>query len=189
MKQIRHESHSHRRNERGSVRLWVMIGVAAVVCIAALALWPERDTNGGSGQPSADVDSETHGRSGDLYTCGMHPQVLSETPGTCPICQMDLTPVKVEHGSATKTASSGERRVKFWRAPMDPNFISDQPGKSPMGMDLIPVYEDEAAEEGDMAITISPVVVQNMGVRTAPVQKKAVVKTVRTLCRLHGKAD
>jgi Cu(I)/Ag(I) efflux system membrane fusion protein/cobalt-zinc-cadmium efflux system membrane fusion protein len=94
---------------------------------------------------------------------------------------MDLTPVKVEHGSATKTASSGERRVKFWRAPMDPNFISDQPGKSPMGMDLIPVYEDEAAEEGDMAITISPVVVQNMGVRTAPVQKKAVVKTVRTV--------
>jgi len=36
-----------------------------------------------------------------------------------------------------------ERKIKYWRAPMDPSFIRDAPGKSPMGMDLIPVYEDE----------------------------------------------
>jgi Cu(I)/Ag(I) efflux system membrane fusion protein/cobalt-zinc-cadmium efflux system membrane fusion protein len=38
----------------------------------------------------------------------------------------------------------GERKVKYWQAPMDPTFVSDKPGKSPMGMDLIPVYEEEA---------------------------------------------
>lgn len=41
-------------------------------------------------------------------------------------------------------AAPAERRIKYWRAPMDPTYIRDQPGKSPMGMDLIPVYEDEA---------------------------------------------
>ncbi len=43
------------------------------------------------------------------------------------------------------TPASGARTIKYWRAPMDPTYIRDQPGKSPMGMDLVPVYEDEPA--------------------------------------------
>ena len=35
------------------------------------------------------------------------------------------------------------REVAYWVAPMDPNYTSDKPGKSPMGMDLVPVYKDE----------------------------------------------
>ncbi|MFC1563949.1 efflux RND transporter periplasmic adaptor subunit [candidate division KSB1 bacterium] len=38
-----------------------------------------------------------------------------------------------------------ERKVAYWAAPMDPDYVSDKPGKSPMGMDLVPVYEDELA--------------------------------------------
>ena len=30
----------------------------------------------------------------ELYTCGMHPQVVQEGPGQCPICGMDLTPLR-----------------------------------------------------------------------------------------------
>jgi Cu(I)/Ag(I) efflux system membrane fusion protein/cobalt-zinc-cadmium efflux system membrane fusion protein len=45
---------------------------------------------------------------------------------------------------ADQSPAPTERKIKYWRAPMDPTFIRDQPGKSPMGMDLIPVYEDEA---------------------------------------------
>jgi len=41
-------------------------------------------------------------------------------------------------------AQPAERTIKYWRAPMDPTYIRDKPGKSPMGMDLIPVYEEEA---------------------------------------------
>ncbi|MCH7805078.1 MAG: efflux RND transporter periplasmic adaptor subunit [Acidobacteria bacterium] len=48
--------------------------------------------------------------------------------------------------SPIETETGKERKIKYWRAPMDPTFISEQPGKSPMGMDLIPVYEDEAEE-------------------------------------------
>jgi len=43
--------------------------------------------------------------------------------------------------------STGERKVLYWRAPMDPTYIRDKPGKSPMGMDLIPVYADEVAPQ------------------------------------------
>ena len=46
------------------------------------------------------------------------------------------------------TAGTGERRVAYWRAPMNPTEIYDQPGKSAMGMDLVPVYEDELAGSG-----------------------------------------
>ena len=41
----------------------------------------------------------------------------------------------------------GEREILYWRAPMDPNFTSDRPGKSPMGMDLVPVYAEETERE------------------------------------------
>ncbi len=57
-----------------------------------------------------------------------------------------------------------EKEVLYWVAPMDPNYQRDKPGKSPMGMDLVPVYADAA---GGDAITISPEVIQNLGVRTA----------------------
>lgn len=48
---------------------------------------------------------------------------------------------------------------------MDANYRRDKPGKSPMGMDLIPFYA--GADEDGSTVTISPAVVQNLGVRTA----------------------
>ena len=37
-------------------------------------------------------------------------------------------------------AGPAEKEIRYWVAPMDPNFRRDKPGKSPMGMDLVPVY-------------------------------------------------
>jgi Cu(I)/Ag(I) efflux system membrane fusion protein len=71
-------------------------------------------------------------------------------------------------------SSSGEKEILYWVAPMDPNYRRDEPGKSPMGMDLVPVYADDEVS-GD-EITISPAVENNLGVRTAPA-------TVRPLWR------
>jgi len=76
--------------------------------------------------------------------------------------------------------SKPKRKIKYWQAPMDPTYISDKPGKSPMGMDLIPVYEDEAEDE-EGAIRIDPVTVQNMGVRTAKITKRPFFATIRTV--------
>jgi len=73
------------------------------------------------------------------------------------------------------------KKIKYWVAPMDPTYIRNEPGKSPMGMDLVPVYE-EAGEEKlpSSTIRIDPVTIQNMGVRLAQVQRKPLVKTIRT---------
>jgi Cu(I)/Ag(I) efflux system membrane fusion protein len=64
--------------------------------------------------------------------------------------------------------ASSEPEILYWVAPMDPNYRRDQPGKSPMGMDLVPVYADEAGA-GD-AVTIDPAVVNSLGVRTEPAE-------------------
>ncbi|MCF8720595.1 efflux RND transporter periplasmic adaptor subunit [Nitrospina gracilis] len=69
------------------------------------------------------------------------------------------------------------RKVKYWQAPMDPSYKRDKPGKSPMGMDLIPVYEDETE---DSAIKINPTVVQNIGVKTEKVRVRKLTHEIRT---------
>lgn len=75
-----------------------------------------------------------------------------------------------------------KKKVAYWRAPMDPTYVSEKPGKSPMGMDLIPVYEGEAVEPG--TVLIDPVTVQNIGVRSVKVEKKLLHKTIRTIGRV-----
>jgi len=67
-------------------------------------------------------------------------------------------------GTAGAVASIDEKEVLYWVAPMDANYRRDKPGKSPMGMDLIPFYA--GADEDGSTVTISPTVVQNLGVRT-----------------------
>jgi Cu(I)/Ag(I) efflux system membrane fusion protein len=57
-----------------------------------------------------------------------------------------------------------EKKILYWVAPMDPDFRKDGPGKSPMGMDLVPVYEEQGGSAD--AVTISPAVENNLGVRT-----------------------
>lgn len=63
--------------------------------------------------------------------------------------------------------SSEEPEILYWVAPMDPNFRRDVPGKSPMGMDLVPVYaKDHDDAEGKDTVRISAAVENNLGVRT-----------------------
>jgi Cu(I)/Ag(I) efflux system membrane fusion protein len=71
--------------------------------------------------------------------------------------------------TASTTADTGTRKILYWKAPMNPDFHSDKPGKSPMGMDLVPVYANGGSESSD--VKIDPAVVNNLGVRTAEVQQ------------------
>ncbi|MAC13560.1 MAG: efflux transporter periplasmic adaptor subunit [Alcanivorax sp.] len=79
------------------------------------------------------------------------------------------------------TATGGERKPLYWVAPMDPNYKRDKPGKSPMGMDLIPVYEKSAGEDEAGTVKISPEVVNNLGVRTATVGSGSLNLDVKTV--------
>lgn len=74
------------------------------------------------------------------------------------------------------------KKIKYWTSPMNPAYIRSTPGKSPMGMDLVPVYEDEGGtKESASTIRIDPVTMQNMGVRFGKVKRKTLVKDIRTV--------
>jgi len=158
----------------------VVAAVGILVGLTITAVMPvhdARDAHGVSGliAPSSALAAEEVVQK---YTCGMHPLIITDEPGLCPICNMDLTPLK-SSGSSASDKPVGERKIKYWVAPMDPTFIRDEPGQSPMGMDLVPVYEDEAATGA--IISIDPVTSQNMGVRMSPVVTKDMSRTIRTV--------
>jgi Cu(I)/Ag(I) efflux system membrane fusion protein len=67
----------------------------------------------------------------------------------------------------------------YWVAPMDANFRKDKAGLSPMGMALVPVYATSGDDDAGV-VTISPTVVNNMGVRTAVVEFGALEQTIHT---------
>ena len=73
-----------------------------------------------------------------------------------------------------------EKEIDYWVAPMDANFRRDKPGKSPMGMDLVPVYKVSGDADPD-AVKIAPEVMNNMGVRTARVKMAQIAKQIKTL--------
>jgi len=114
-----------------------------------------------------------------LYTCGMHPQVIQDHPGNCPICGMKLTPIRKQDSNLT-----GERKIKFYKSTMNPGETSPQPGKDSMGMDMVPVYEDGAAGADFSTIAIDPVTIQNMGVRTSEVTRGPLRRTIRTVANV-----
>lgn len=85
-------------------------------------------------------------------------------------------------GSDLQQGSSGttESDILYWVAPMDPNYRRDEPGKSPMGMDLVAVYADEVdAVPG--TVKIDPTIVNNLGVRTAVAMKTPLSRRIETV--------
>lgn len=53
--------------------------------------------------PTNDKTTTENADSGiDYYHCGMHPQIKSDKPGSCPICGMTLTPVYKNKGNSEK---------------------------------------------------------------------------------------
>src|SRR5437667_6493384 len=82
-----------------------------------------------------------------LYTCGMHPQVIQNKPGNCPICGMKLTPIRKQAGAKTEPTNppsvGGERKIKYYRSTMNPGEIKHSPRKDSVGMDVQQVYEDQ----------------------------------------------
>ncbi|WGO96879.1 efflux RND transporter periplasmic adaptor subunit [Saccharophagus degradans] len=85
-------------------------------------------------------------------------------------------------GNESATASNEDKPL-YWVAPMDPNYRRDKPGQSPMGMDLIPVYDNakSANDAGPGTIKVEPHVVNNLGVRIATVEKKALKEKIFTV--------
>jgi len=104
-------------------------------------------------------------------------------------------------GSAGKQAATSERKVLFYRHPMTPARTSPVPAKDEMGMDYIPVYQEDGmtTDAPIGTVKIDPTVVQNIGVRTTTVKRAALSRNIRTIgrvtydeqrvARLHPKYD
>ena len=108
-----------------------------------------------------------------LWTCGMHPNVIAEEPGQCPICGMNLTPIKrtageedtgTEHATGTEHEAAPEEASQEGMAAQDPSM--------PM------------SPSRNGSIVIDPVTIQNIGVQTAPVLERPLTRSIRTVGHL-----
>lgn len=81
---------------------------------------------------------------------------------------------------AAGTGDEAAREILYWVAPMDPNYRRDEPGKSPMGMDLVPVYANTGEADASV-VRISPATENNLGVRTATVKLGALPRVIDTV--------
>lgn len=104
----------------------------------------------------------------DIYYCPMHSGFTTDKPGDCGICGMKLI--------------KKERKILYYRNPMNPEVTSPVPQKDPMGMDYVPVYEQEAG--GESGVYISPERQQFIGVKKEIVQKRRLTHQVLTVGKI-----
>lgn len=129
-----------------------------------------------------------------LYTCPMHPEILQDEPGSCPICGMDLVPVEDGEGdpatssmdpSASPSATSAGHEhgsETVYTCPMHPEVVESQPGSCPIcGMDLVPTDYEGLSRNVGPTVSIDPQVVQNMNVRIEPVRRRDVQRDLHAV--------
>jgi membrane fusion protein, copper/silver efflux system len=122
-----------------------------------------------------------------LYFCPMHPQIVQDHPGQCPICSMSLVPKPAAVSSAGKTGSAQSRT---YHCPMHPQVTSDDPeARCDLcgGMKLLPRPPEAAVAQpsGAPIVGLAPVDipqdrVQAIGVRTEKVTRQTLVGDLRT---------
>ena len=78
---------------------------------------------------------------------------------------------------APAVAPGAQRQVLYWYDPMVPQQHFDKPGLSPMGMQMVPRYADQGPSD-QAVVRIDPVTVQNLGVRTAPVERRVLASVI-----------
>ena len=95
-----------------------------------------------------------------------------------------LSPMLATADKADTEDREEDQKILYWVAPMDPNYRRDEPGKSPMGMDLIPVYEEGDQPEEPGVVRVSAAGAEAIGVRTATAQRETLTPEIRTFGRV-----
>jgi Cu(I)/Ag(I) efflux system membrane fusion protein len=172
-----------KRTSRRAARL-VLILALAVAAPAALVF------SAGCGKKGATAVGAKK------YECPMHPEIIRDVPGDCPICGMKLVPIEVHSsGTAEKTtpakAAGGPKKILFYRSPMGTGETSPTPRKDSMGMDFVPVYSDEtdaaagpAGPEGLATVTLDARKQSLLGLKTVAVTRAPFETSIRTTGRV-----
>tara|TARA_R110002073_G_scaffold19668_1_gene71650 strand:- start:5852 stop:7270 length:1419 start_codon:yes stop_codon:yes gene_type:complete len=127
-----------------------------------------------------------------FYRNPMNPEVTSPVPAKDSM-GMDYVPVYADEDQ------SKTKEILFYRNAMNPDVTSPVPAKDSMGMDYVPVYAEDSGGDVAGTVKISPVVQNNIGLRTAIAEVRNMSRTIRTLgrvdfneekvFRLHPKID
>ena len=186
------------RSPKKLIAVVLLIAALGVVYMAATHRWFFGHA-GGAAATSASGERKV------LYWYdAMNPQHHYNKPGKAPD-GMDLLPEYAEPTPAPATeqatnlpatdmanmpgmsTKSGERKVLYWYDPMHPAYKSDKPGIAPdCGMTLVPKYaDDESMAKMPMGtVTISLEKQVMAGVRTAIVERKPLVRDIRTTTQI-----
>jgi RND family efflux transporter MFP subunit len=173
----------------------IILGILLALTLGIVYAGATHRWFGQSGHAVAASQSATGERKPIYWYDAMNPQHHYTQPGKAPD-GMDLVPQYAEQAtspagqsgntSAQSTADGG-RKVLYWFDPMHPAYRSDKPGIAPdCGMTLVPKY----AEDNSMArmpmgtVTIPPEKQVLAGVRTALVERKSMVRDIRTTAQI-----
>lgn len=174
---------------RWTLRALVTASLLSAIAAGSLGYFLAQ-RRGNVGASAAHASATTQGS--EKYQCPMHPTIVQDHPGDCPICGMRLVKMpsrSVATPDSATPAPGGERKLLFYRSPMDPKQTSPTPRKDEMGMDYVPVYADAVSDNtpavaGLAAIDIDPSRQQLIGLSTAEAKLSKVGGAWRTVGRV-----
>ena len=147
-----------------------LVGAAALIAGLAGGYWYAGWESDGPDLPSSHSAPQPL-----FYRNPMNPEITSPVPAKDQM-GMDYIPVYAD--------VEKPKEVLFYRNPMNPEITSPVPAKDHMGMDYVPVYADADSSGPAGTVTIDPVTVQNIGVRTAVAQVRTIARQINTLGRV-----
>jgi membrane fusion protein, copper/silver efflux system len=160
--------------------IWVVVIVALVSLGLNVRHW--------IGKPTS--LPQVRAKTVEQYTCPMHPSIIRDHPGDCPICGMKLVPMKSAPKDQDTSLSNAPKKILFYRSPMNPKETSPVARKDEMGMDYLPVYADEVSGgsgnvENRTEVFIDPSHQQLIGLRTDSVQRSEISSEWHTVGRVQ----
>ena len=156
---------------------WALIGLMAVAAVASVVYY-----FGGFHFSSA-------GETGTQYYCPMHPSIVQDHPGECPICSMTLVP---REGGKGKTQPAPQKVQEDTKSTSGMPGMAGMPGMQmpDAGQSTAPGSESigpgAAGREGRIPAGLGPVDltsdrIQLLGMRTAPVKREQLDPELRTV--------
>ncbi len=162
----------------------IVVALFVTGLVAGYALRGGPDTSrsdSATTQPAAHDHGNESADQAQVWTCSMHPQIRQPKPGKCPICGMDLTPMKGSQASQAGHNLSMVEGSAGWTCPDHPSIVEDEPGTCPIdGLDLVPATPEGGEREillyrnpMDPTITSPVPAKDSMGMDYVPVYAEA----------------